>query len=94
MPACIPPPLTPRPLARKHRALFCYTVNPSCHGALDFTLWTCGACVCRVQKKKLWEAVQPLLKTNGDKLATFKGLVMTSSAGPVTTATLSNASIS
>lgn len=47
----------------------------------------------RVQKKKLWEAVQPLLKTDGAKVATFKGRAMTTSAGPVTAATLTNASI-
>lgn len=46
-----------------------------------------------MQKKKLWEAVQPLLKTDGAKVATFKGRAMTTSAGPVTAATLTNASI-
>ncbi|MEW5302523.1 MAG: hypothetical protein WDW38_002320 [Sanguina aurantia] len=48
----------------------------------------------RVQKKKLWEGVQPLLKTNEQCIATFKGQQMFTSAGPVTTASLTNASIS
>ena len=47
-----------------------------------------------MQKKKIWEAVQPLLKTDGDCVAGFNGRVMLTSAGPVTAATLAGASIS
>jgi hypothetical protein len=48
----------------------------------------------RVQKKKLWEAVQAGLITTGELMATFKGTPMMTSAGPVTTATLKEATIS
>ena len=48
----------------------------------------------QVQKKKIWEAVQPDLRTNEDKQVIYKGTVMTTGAGPVTTQTLANASIS
>jgi aminoacyl tRNA synthase complex-interacting multifunctional protein 1 len=48
----------------------------------------------RVQKKKLWEAVQPMLKTTDDLVATFKGIPMMTSAGPVTTKSLKGANIS
>lgn len=48
----------------------------------------------RVQKKKLWEAVQPDLKTSADKVAGYKGSVMMTSAGPVTAKTLAAANIS
>ena len=48
----------------------------------------------RVQKKKLWEEVQPELKTDGGRVAGFKGHAMTTSAGPVTAATLAGAGIS
>lgn len=49
----------------------------------------------RVQKKKLWEAVQPDLKTTDDLVATFKGEhPMMTSAGPVTTKSLKGARIS
>lgn len=37
----------------------------------------------QVQKKKLWEAVQPHLKTDAEGTASFKGVAMMSSAGPV-----------
>eukprot|EP00882_Tetradesmus_deserticola_P012488 GHRQ01013234.1.p1 GENE.GHRQ01013234.1~~GHRQ01013234.1.p1 ORF type:complete len:191 (+),score=103.93 GHRQ01013234.1:87-575(+) len=47
----------------------------------------------RVQKKKLWEAVQPHLKTGEDCVAAYKGAVMTTSAGPVTAKTLAKANI-
>lgn len=47
----------------------------------------------RVQKKKIWEAVQPLLKTDTDKVATFKGRKMLTKAGPVLATTLVNANI-
>jgi len=48
----------------------------------------------RVDKKKLWEGVQPLLKTTADKVAVFKDLPMLTSAGPVTSETLIGANIS
>jgi hypothetical protein len=48
----------------------------------------------RVQKKKLWEAVQPDLKTSTDKVAGYKGQAMMTSAGPVTAPTLAAANIS
>ncbi|WIA23629.1 hypothetical protein OEZ85_000334 [Tetradesmus obliquus] len=48
----------------------------------------------RVQKKKLWEAVQPDLKTGEDCTAAYKGAVMHTSAGPVTAKTLAKANIS
>jgi hypothetical protein len=47
-----------------------------------------------VQKKKLWEAVQPDLKTGDDRTAAFKGQVMHTSAGPVTAKSLAKANIS
>eukprot|EP00892_Ulva_mutabilis_P008421 jgi/Ulvmu1/5951/UM026_0073.1 len=48
----------------------------------------------RVQKKKLWEAVQPDLKTTDDLTATYKGTPMMTSAGAVSTASLKGANIS
>jgi tRNA-binding EMAP/Myf-like protein len=48
----------------------------------------------QLQKKKFWEACQPLLRTGGDRVAAFEGQQMMTSAGAVTTATLANASIS
>jgi hypothetical protein len=48
----------------------------------------------RVQKKKLWEGVQPDLKTSGDKVAGYKGAAMMTSAGPITAKTLAAANIS
>lgn len=48
----------------------------------------------QVQKKKMWEEVQPLLKTSADKVAQYKGMSMNSSMGPITAATLSDANIS
>ncbi|PNW88805.1 hypothetical protein CHLRE_01g046652v5 [Chlamydomonas reinhardtii] len=47
----------------------------------------------RVQKKKLWEAVQPLLKTDSEATARFKDDVMFTSAGPVRAASLKGATI-
>ena len=52
---------------------------------------TCGA---QVQKKKLWEAVQPLLRTDAERVARFQGEAMRASTGVVTCATLAGASIS
>ena len=48
----------------------------------------------QVQKKKIWEAVQPDLKTNGRREVVYKGAVMTTGAGPVMAPTLANAIIS
>ena len=48
----------------------------------------------QLQKKKFWEACQPLLKTGADKVAGFEGKTMMTSAGPVVTATLGDANIS
>lgn len=49
----------------------------------------------RVQKKKLWEAVQPELMTNDGCVATYKNVrKMMTSAGPVRAASLANAGIS
>jgi hypothetical protein len=48
----------------------------------------------RVLKKKLWEAVQPLLETSGDRTVTFEGVTMMSSAGPVRSPTLIAARVS
>jgi methionine--tRNA ligase beta chain len=48
----------------------------------------------KVQKKKIWESVQPDLKTNGSKQATYRGHLMMTSAGPVVAASLTDASIS
>lgn len=47
----------------------------------------------QVQKKKLWEAVQPLLRTDGGCVAAFDGQPMLTSAGPVTAASLADATI-
>jgi hypothetical protein len=47
----------------------------------------------RVQKKKLWEAVMPDLKTGADKVAGYKGQPMMTSAGAVTAASLTGANI-
>jgi aminoacyl tRNA synthase complex-interacting multifunctional protein 1 len=47
----------------------------------------------QLQKKKYWEACQPLLKTSGDGAAGFEGKVMLTAAGPVVSS-LTNASIS
>ena len=47
----------------------------------------------QVQKKKMWEAVQPLLKTDEGRVAGFNGQPMLTSAGTVTAATLAGATI-
>lgn len=52
------------------------------------------ACLMQVQKKKIWEAVQPDLKTNDQRQVVYKGVVMTVGAGPVVAPSLANASIS
>lgn len=48
----------------------------------------------QVQKKKIWEGVQPDLKTDASKVAGWQGQAMMTSAGAVTTATLEHANIS
>jgi hypothetical protein len=48
----------------------------------------------QVQKKKLWEAVQPDLKTDEQGIASFKGMVMLTSAGAIKAPTLTSANIS
>ena len=48
----------------------------------------------QVQKKKIWEEVQPKLRTNESRQAAYQGHVMMASQGPVTAATLSNSGIS
>lgn len=47
----------------------------------------------QLQKKKIWEAIQPHLKTTEDCIATFKGRPMRTSAGLVTCKSLKEASI-
>lgn len=44
-------------------------------------------------KKKVWEGVQPLLRTNGDRAANFKGAIMQTVEGPVTASSLAAARI-
>lgn len=46
------------------------------------------------QKKKVWEAVQPHLKTDATCIATLDGHFMRTSAGPVVSKSLKNANIS
>ena len=48
----------------------------------------------RVQKKKMWEAVQPHLRTDGDCVAQYQGRAMMTSAGAIRAATLAGAGIS
>ena len=48
----------------------------------------------KVDKKKLWDGIQPDLKTTDDRVATYKGIPMMTSAGPVVAPTLPQASIS
>lgn len=47
----------------------------------------------RVQKKKLWEAVQPELNTSTDCVVQYKDKAMLTSAGPVTVASLTGATV-
>ena len=45
-------------------------------------------------KKKIWETVAPDLKTDSNKLATYKGKVLSiSGKGPISAATLTNVQI-
>lgn len=48
----------------------------------------------QIQKKKIWESVQPHLKTNAACIAMLDGLYMNTSAGPVVSKSLKNANIS
>ena len=48
----------------------------------------------RVQKKKIWEAVQPDLRTSAAGAASWKDLPMLTSAGPVGVKRILNGSIS
>jgi hypothetical protein len=48
----------------------------------------------RVQKKKLWEAVQPELRTTAEGVASYKDLPMLTSAGAVTVKRILNGRIS
>ena len=48
----------------------------------------------QLQKKKFWEACQPLLKTDAEGVASFDGAVMNTSAGVVKANKLTNATIS
>eukprot|EP00741_Cyanophora_paradoxa_P018515 tig00021070_g17874.t1 len=44
-------------------------------------------------KKKVWEAIQPDMRTTADGVAAYKGIPFTTSAGPVTVQNLKNCSI-
>ena len=48
----------------------------------------------QVEKKKMWEAVAPLLRTDAARVAGFNGQPMLTAAGAVTAATLADARIS
>jgi hypothetical protein len=46
-----------------------------------------------LQKKKVWEGVQPVLRTDSGRAANYKGAVMQTTEGPVTAASLTAATI-
>ncbi len=48
----------------------------------------------RIDKKKIWEALQPMFKTGADRVAGFKDLPMLTAAGPITADSLAEGSIS
>ena len=48
----------------------------------------------KLQKKKVWESVAEDLRTGDDKVARWKDLVMSVSAGPLTSASFANSPIS
>ena len=50
-------------------------------------------CLLQMKKAKIWQKVQPLLKTDDNKVPSFNGQTMLTTAGPVQ-ATQANASIS
>lgn len=52
------------------------------------------AVAAQVQKKKVWEEVQPDLKTDAAGNAVYRGVPMMTNAGPVRAATLTGANIS
>lgn len=74
------------------------------HIVVTYTAWSLFAaqlinltllcCAVQVQKKKIWELVQPDLQTNSDRQVTYKGTVMNTGAGPVVASSLANAKIS
>ena len=47
----------------------------------------------KVAKKKIWEKVQPELKTTDARVVTFGGVELTTTAGPVTTPTVSGGTV-
>lgn len=58
------------------------------------SLITSEYCIFQVQKKKIWESVQPHLKTTEACVAVLDTLPMRTSAGEVTCKSLKNARIS
>lgn len=48
----------------------------------------------QIQKKKIWEALQPDLKTDGDRVAIWQGHPMRTSAGAVTADSVAGGGIS
>lgn len=48
----------------------------------------------QVQKKKVWEEVQPELKTDVTGVAVYRGVPMLTSAGPVRAASLTGGNVS
>lgn len=53
-----------------------------------------GGAFLQIQKKKIWEELQPDLKTDGDRLATWQGHSMQTSAGAVTADSVAGGGIS
>lgn len=47
----------------------------------------------QLQKKKIWESVQPLLRTTEECVATFEDRPLRAAAGPVTCASLKGANV-
>ena len=62
------------------------------YSALDRT--DTALCPLQMAKKKVFERVQPDLRTTADKVAGWKDLAMQTDAGQITTASLSHARIS
>eukprot|EP00245_Coleochaete_scutata_P016145 TRINITY_DN7441_c0_g1_i3.p1 TRINITY_DN7441_c0_g1~~TRINITY_DN7441_c0_g1_i3.p1 ORF type:complete len:302 (+),score=39.03 TRINITY_DN7441_c0_g1_i3:161-1066(+) len=63
-------------------------------GEGDGALQAAAASPNQLTKKKIWEGVQPQLKTTGDLVATYKGRPMRVASGVVTSKSLGDASIS
>lgn len=62
---------------------------------LSRVFWRRAPVACRrVQKKKIWETVQPELRTTAEGVAAWKDLAMHTSAGAVTVKKLLNGRIS